>query len=652
MVVIYLLVAVGVSALLFFEESYGLAWMILMPVVFYACFLLRDLHLIHKAASSRRVQGLILPENMLTSAGQKILATLEEQALKTRFCVQEARSQKILDPQKSYTKLSSLLAQSSYRSEHDMLKRVLEYLSAYTQARVMAFIADQIDRGRSQPVVTGALDSARIIETLKQHFSQYLGSELPLGLLKWGLHDVKEWDSAHGQLASFGTRYFSLYRLSWKTVSEHEKGASQTREALLFLGYPEHHPPSDLELKWTEQIAKRIELEFNSFFALHDLSGQVAEAISQSKEKSEFISHISHDIRSPLNNVRAILNLLSIESNEKERQDLIKVAVENCDEMGELLEDILDYSKHQAGKLVPRPESFELGPCLDALVNTFSVSAKIKGLKLKFNRPTYPCQVSCDKRHVKRIISNVLSNAVKFTEKGSIELEVRVSSGFCSVAVKDSGPGISSKDLGALFSPFSRFSRGTTEGIGLGLAVSKILVELNGGRIEVQSKEGQGSEFEISIPVQAALSPAVNHSQLSQRAFLRNEVGKTIMVVDDNRDAVTSLSKNLKYAGYKTIESHNVSQALETIRFDPPDLIITDYEMPEGGGKKIIETINARYPSIPIIVLSGREMKQPICKAKEVMHMTKPVKLARLIALIEENLNSASDQTKLESNIA
>jgi hypothetical protein len=184
MVVIYLLVAVGVSALLFFEESYGLAWMILMPVVFYACFLLRDLHLIHKAASSRRVQGLILPENMLTSAGQKILATLEEQALKTRFCVQEARSQKILDPQKSYTKLSSLLAQSSYRSEHDMLKRVLEYLSAYTQARVMAFIADQIDRGRSQPVVTGALDSARIIETLKQHFSQYLGSELPLGLLK------------------------------------------------------------------------------------------------------------------------------------------------------------------------------------------------------------------------------------------------------------------------------------------------------------------------------------------------------------------------------------------------------------------------------------------------------------------------------------
>lgn len=273
--------------------------------------------------------------------------------------------------------------------------------------------------------------------------------------------------------------------------------------AVFWLGY-KNGPPPHSELCRAAEFARLYSCEFFANYQIEELSRKATIAAQESERKSRFIAQLSHDLRSPLSNVRSILNLLRIESREIERHELIDIALFNCESLGQIAEDVLELSRCQAGKMICKPEIFDIIRVVSDVLQSFSISARLKGLEINLETALESCHIKADSSHIKRVLSNLISNSIKYTETGSIVAIVEKSTEFVRVRIKDSGCGMSQADLAQLFTPFSRFHGHIAEGAGLGLAVSKILVERNAGTITATSRPGEGSEFQVRLPYDPA----------------------------------------------------------------------------------------------------------------------------------------------------
>ncbi|NLF25782.1 MAG: response regulator [Deltaproteobacteria bacterium] len=410
------------------------------------------------------------------------------------------------------------------------------------------------------------------------------------------VHDL-ECQVQDGDFGVFGLRYALLHEFSWLQEGERQKG-------LLWLGYGSGNPPRVDEYQLTAEVLRKVERELPSQLKLSKLSGEIAKVENVNRQKNDYIAHMSHDIRSPLNNIRAILNLFKLEGFSGDTPELISVAISNCENMSEIVEDILDYSKFSAGKLSAQKESLDLRACAAAVAESFIVSARLKGLELRVDLPSQPCQVFADRRQIKRVLSNIISNAIKYTSEGAVELQLEHGAkGMWCLRVRDSGVGMTAEQVSMLFSPFTRFHGPEIEGIGLGLALTKILVELNAGQIQVLSVPGQGSDFVLSLP-QAPMERAKVEVERKVRGRGR---AQSVLVVDDDPDCVTTLGRALSAVGCRVLQAHNVSSALEVLRGGEVDYLITDASMPDGGGRRLLSAIRAKGCRTVAVVLSGRD---------------------------------------------
>jgi signal transduction histidine kinase/DNA-binding response OmpR family regulator len=363
------------------------------------------------------------------------------------------------------------------------------------------------------------------------------------------------------------------------------------------------------------------------------LQSAMEQAQSANAAKDAFVANMSHELRTPMNAVLGMAHLLGTTSLSQEQSRYLEMIRASGQSLLGVLNDILDFSKMQAGKVEPHPVRFKLDDVLHSLAAIMSVSAGDKDLELCIGvEPDVPRTLFGDALRLQQILINLAGNAIKFTEHGEVSVLVeRVARAplmlrFC---VRDTGIGMNEEQLSRLFSPFTQGDLSTTRrfgGTGLGLTISKGLVELLGGTVHVQSTPGEGSEFQFTLPLTAEddVEPA--------RAPGRMHV----LVVDDNRTSRAFLGKIIQAWNWTSDSAASSEEALKLLRSGKSyDLALVDGHMPgmEGG-----ETICAVAP-MPVICMVNAyargKLMQQMASASAAAFLTKPVTASSLFDAVQ-----------------
>jgi two-component system sensor histidine kinase/response regulator len=371
-------------------------------------------------------------------------------------------------------------------------------------------------------------------------------------------------------------------------------------------------------------------------------------ALTTARLKSEFLANMSHEIRTPMYGVTGMVDLLF----DTELSDTQRYYVESIrfsgDQLLNVINDILDFSKIEAGKLSFETIDFDLHRVVERTVETFAERAALKKIELgALISPETPKFLRGDPSRLQQILSNLVGNAVKFTERGEIFVEVGLADGeeedaMIRVSVTDTGIGIAEESRQILFQPFSQSDGSMARkygGTGLGLAISSQLVEMMDGKIGVESKPGAGSTFWFTARLKQA-SEEMQFSQVSEPDLS----GWRVLIVDDNATNRRILTAQTSSWGMQTEQAENGAQTLERLRIAAArgrrfDLVILDYGMPDMNGVELACAIRAdpQFSDLRLILLSSIMERLPdeaLQKAGIAASLTKPIRRADLLERI------------------
>ena len=402
-----------------------------------------------------------------------------------------------------------------------------------------------------------------------------------------------------------------------------------------------------------EFIANQIAIAIQRRTMLNNviLASQQAEEAAQSKQL--FMSTMSHEIRTPLNEVIGITNLLLQGNPRDDQMDYIKTLRFSGNHLLTLVNDVLDYNKMELGKIVFEQVPFNLSDFLNDIMRSYSFRSKAKNLEFDIVKANdLPSDVIGDSIRLNQILSNLLSNALKFTKQGSItiiirELERSGDNSKIEFLVRDTGIGIPKEKHTVIFESFTQASPDTTRhygGTGLGLAICKKLVELQGGKIDVESEPGKGSTFRFfiifGIPEK---SDQVQISELTE-TYIGLE-GKRVLVAEDNKINFFVANKFLIGWGVKVTLAENGKIVLDLLEKEDFDLIIMDLHMPVMDGVEATRIIrksdNPRIKNIPIVALTAAIMSESLDKIDDLNindYVLKPFKPHDLFDKILKNV--------------
>lgn len=331
------------------------------------------------------------------------------------------------------------------------------------------------------------------------------------------------------------------------------------------------------------------------------------EAVAFAKAKTRTLAVVSHEIRTPLNGMLGMLQAMAAEPMAPTQKERLEVALESGETLTALLNDLLDASKIEAGRLELLEADFDLMRLLARMETAFGETARKKGAPLRIDiAPEAAGDWIGDKVRIGQILANLISNAVKFTDQGEVALSVDVpSAGGLRIAVRDSGMGMDEATLDRLFSPYTQASAETAHthgGTGLGLAISRSLARMMGGDITVTSAVGQGSCFTLELPLQRGRSATTEPESARSLADLH------VLAADDNAVNRQVLSAILPSLGVELTVVENGDQAVAAWREGAYDLVLLDLRMPLCDGFEAARRIRAEETPgrrTPLILLSG-----------------------------------------------
>lgn len=325
--------------------------------------------------------------------------------------------------------------------------------------------------------------------------------------------------------------------------------------------------------------------------------------------KSRYMIGISHELRSPLN---AVLGYAQILSNDRSipvgRSNAINVIRRSAEHMSGLVDGLLDISNIESGRFYLRREEVALRETLQEMADMFRIQADAKGLDFAFVIDSnVPEVVYGDGRRVRQILINLLSNAVKYTQRGSVRIEARHRNMFAEIEVSDTGPGIDLYDQIRIFEPFERAKQPTgapVPGTGLGLTITKMLVQIMGGEISLSSVPGEGSAFRVRLLLAEVSQPDAKPDPTRQIVGYRG-ARRVILVVDDDPDHCAIMAELLGGIGFVVIVVETGRRCLELVQESRPDLVLLDVSMPGEDGWEVAKVLRVVSPETRIVMVSG-----------------------------------------------
>ena len=376
-----------------------------------------------------------------------------------------------------------------------------------------------------------------------------------------------------------------------------------------------------------------------------ELEAQREQVEEANRLKSEFLSNMSHELRTPLNSVMALSRVLIMQAKEKlskEEANYLEIIERNGKQLLALINDILDLSKIEAGRMDVSPKMFSLKSAIEVIIESLEPLAEEKGIEITQQIPEDLPQIESDESRLHQILQNIIGNGVKFTNKGSVAVSVSSDTEKVYIEVKDTGIGISNKDLPHIFDEFRQVDGSSSrmfEGTGLGLTIAKKAALMLGGDISVQSAPGKGATFTITLPVKwegiAAVYGPITTKSPSETI---SEGQKTVLVVDDEPNVVAMISEYLTGEGYNTITATSGKKALELAETHRPFAITLDVIMPEMDGWEVLQDLkkNPVTADIPVIVVSVSDDRETGFALGAVGCLTKPFTREALIIEINK----------------
>jgi signal transduction histidine kinase len=385
--------------------------------------------------------------------------------------------------------------------------------------------------------------------------------------------------------------------------------------------------------------------------AERELHDAIKAAEAASKAKSEFLANTSHEIRTPLNAITGFSNILLKLLNQKKVDEsfeqYLNIIIKSGENLTEVINNVLDLSKIESGKMEIQRETFDLEVVIKSLVAIYKHQAFEKGIELeyRFDKNLKGLIIS-DRLKINQILTNLIGNAIKFTEKGIIHIDTQKQENNILFTVKDSGVGIPENQVDIIFNSFEQADNSLTRsygGSGLGLTITKRMTELLGGKIWLDTEEGKGSIFYFNIPLEKVAALENQHSEVSSISFDKKN---KVLLVDDNEENLLLVQILLQEFGLKPILARNGLEAIEKVKEFSPDLILMDIQMPEMDGLQATKQLRKSddFKNKPIVGLSAHALKEHEEEAFKVGmndYLTKPLDSRKLEEILIKYLKPA-----------
>jgi len=414
------------------------------------------------------------------------------------------------------------------------------------------------------------------------------------------------------------------------------------------------------------QLQSKLEKDFNH---LNELKIKAEET---AKMKSQFLANMSHEIRTPINGIVGMSYLVLQTDLTPRQRSYIEKIEESSKSLLAIINDILDLSKIESGKLVIDKVNFNLNKVIKNSLDLIRFNAKKKGLKIKVKyEGNVPKRLYGDSLRLSQILNNLLSNAVKFTQKGEIRLTIKRAKGdIFRFEVKDTGIGLKKEEQKKIFKAFSQADGSTTRdygGTGLGLTISKQLVELMGGKIWVESEYGKGSSFIFELELKEVqiedenIDINIENSKIQTR--LKRDINLLknckILLAEDNEINQEIILGLLENSSIKLDIAKNGKEAIEKFKQNRYTLILMDIQMPVMDGYEATKIIREIDKNIPIIAITANAMKEDIKKSAKYgmnSHINKPIEVEELYEVIlrytpQEYIDKNREAPKIRSKI-